>query len=230
MAFVCTLFLAGVVPAIGDSARYGAAEVQAASPKISSTKKSVKAGEQFTLKIQHAPKKAEIKWSSSDKSIATVEGNGASCKVTASKKNGGYVTVTAKVKKGKKTTSYKCNVNVQAFVITGKEANGIPPKTTITVKPGKTQTFLVKYTNYNNDYSDLDWSVTRRMDWDGKRKKLFSIKKINKNMALIKTEGNTGYGKIYIIDHNHVYGCDVYVRTPDMPKKNEAMEEFRSHY
>lgn len=74
---------------------------QAATVKISATKKSVQVGKSFTLKISGTKKK--VTWSSSEKSVATVNSKG---KVTA--KKAGKATITAKVN-GK---SYKCKVTV----------------------------------------------------------------------------------------------------------------------
>jgi len=77
-------------------------QVQAASVKISSTKKTMYKGYTYNLKITGTNQK--VKWSSSDKSKAAVNSKG---KVYA-KKNG-KVTITAKVA-GKK---YKCKVTVK---------------------------------------------------------------------------------------------------------------------
>ena len=76
--------------------------VQAAKVKISKTKKTLNVKETFKLKVKNTKKK--IKWSSSNKKVATVNSKG---KVTAKKK--GKATITAKVG-GKK---YKCKVKVE---------------------------------------------------------------------------------------------------------------------
>lgn len=76
--------------------------VEAASVKISKTKKTLYVGQTYTLKIKGTSKK--VKWSSSNTKIAKVNSKG---KVTAKKK--GTVTITAKVS-GKK---YKCKITIE---------------------------------------------------------------------------------------------------------------------
>ena len=76
--------------------------VQAASVKINKKKLTLNVKENYTLKVKGTTSK--IKWSTSNKKIATVSSKG---KVKAKKK--GKVTITAKVK-GKK---YKCKVKVE---------------------------------------------------------------------------------------------------------------------
>ncbi|KSV58156.1 Ig-like domain-containing protein [Acetivibrio ethanolgignens] len=75
---------------------------EAATVKISATKKTLTVGKSFTLKITGAKKK--VTWSTSKKSVATVSSKG---KVTA--KKAGTATITAKVD-GKK---YTCKVTVK---------------------------------------------------------------------------------------------------------------------
>ena len=76
--------------------------VQAASVKINYTKRKMYVSGVYTLKITGTNK--TVKWSSSDKNIATVSSKG---KVTAKKK--GTATITAKVGKDK----YTCKVTVK---------------------------------------------------------------------------------------------------------------------
>ena len=76
--------------------------VQAASVKINKKKLTLNVKENYTLKVKGTSSK--IKWSTSNKKIATVSSKG---KVKAKKK--GKVTITAKVK-GKK---YKCKIKVE---------------------------------------------------------------------------------------------------------------------
>ena len=73
-----------------------------AAPKISKTTATMYVGQTTTLKISGT--KTTAKWSSSNKSIATVNSKG---KVTAKKK--GNATITAKVGKKK----YTCKVTVK---------------------------------------------------------------------------------------------------------------------
>lgn len=74
--------------------------VEAASVQLNKTAVTIVKGKTYTLKVKNAKK---VKWSSSKKSVATVNSKG---KVTAKKK--GTATITAKVGKKK----YKCKVTV----------------------------------------------------------------------------------------------------------------------
>lgn len=80
------------------------AMVSAATMKLSNKKLTLVAGKTKTLKVTGT--KASVKWSSSDKSVATVSSKG---KVTAKKH--GKATITAKVGSKKLT----CKVTVKAF-------------------------------------------------------------------------------------------------------------------
>ncbi|MCR5100452.1 MAG: Ig-like domain-containing protein, partial [Butyrivibrio sp.] len=76
--------------------------------KLNKSKKTLKVGKTYTLKATVKPKKATIKdvtWSSSNKKVATVDGNG---KVTAKSK--GTATITVKTKDGKYTATCKIKV------------------------------------------------------------------------------------------------------------------------
>lgn len=92
----------GLISQIAIPEMYSSSVVQAASIKISKTKYTMNKGETYKLKIKGTIKK--VKWSSSNKKVATVNSNG---KVKAKKK--GKVTITAKVS-GKK---YKCKIKVE---------------------------------------------------------------------------------------------------------------------
>lgn len=76
--------------------------VEAASVKLNKTKYTLVKGSTYKLKISGTKKK--VKWSSSNKSVATVNSKG---KVTAKKK--GTATITAKVGNKK----YKCKITVK---------------------------------------------------------------------------------------------------------------------
>ena len=83
--------------------------------RLNKTKVSVTAHQTIKLKLKNAKAK-KVKWSSSNKKVATVSGKG---KVSALKK--GKVTITAKYK-GKK---YKCSIKVKkALSVTAKAING----------------------------------------------------------------------------------------------------------
>ena len=101
LAIIATLAVLMAMPKIVPQLQNIGA-VQAASVKISSTKKTMYKGYTYNLKVTGTNKK--VKWSSSDKSKASVNSNG---RVYA-KKNG-KVTITAKVA-GKK---YKCKVTIK---------------------------------------------------------------------------------------------------------------------
>lgn len=73
------------------------------TPKLSTTSKTLTKGKAFTLKVKNAGK-AKVKWTSSNKKVATVSKVG---KVTA--KKAGKATITAKVGKKKLT----CKVTVK---------------------------------------------------------------------------------------------------------------------
>lgn len=74
-------------------------------PKLSATSKALTTGKTFTLKVKNAGK-AKVKWTSSNKKVATVSKAG---KVTA--KKAGTATITAKVGKKKLT----CKVTVKGL-------------------------------------------------------------------------------------------------------------------
>lgn len=97
----CSLLLVApvVVPVISDSYT-----VEAASVKLNTTKKTVYVGEAFTLKLSGTKKK--IKWSSTNKNVASVDSKG---RVTT--KKAGTVKIKAKV--GNKT--YSCKVTVKNY-------------------------------------------------------------------------------------------------------------------
>ena len=108
IAFAIILFsgivVPNVIPTFGDTI-----SVQAASVRISSTKKTLYEKKTCTLKVTGTKKK--VTWSSSKKSVATVSSKG---KVTAKKK--GTATITAKVGSKK----YKCKITVKSAEINKK--------------------------------------------------------------------------------------------------------------
>ena len=118
LSFVLALCLLTAFPLASDLStkiplNIGVIEVQATSKvKLNKTKIVLIKGQTYTLKVQNTKKK--VKWSSSKKSIATVNSQG---KVTAKEK--GTATISAKV--GSKT--YKCKVTVETPSISKTKAS-----------------------------------------------------------------------------------------------------------
>lgn len=100
-ALVLALALSMTTPSIGNVAQV--ATVQAATKvQLSATKKTIKTGQSFTLKVKGTSKK--VSWSSSKKTVAAVTSAG---KVTG--KGVGTAVITAKVSSKK----YTCKVTVK---------------------------------------------------------------------------------------------------------------------
>ncbi len=102
IAWLTATLLATGLLALSPSNAYAAAKK---APKLSATSKTVLKGKTFTLKVKNAGK-AKVKWTSSNKKVATVSKTG---KVTA--KKAGKATITAKVGKKKLT----CKVTVKGL-------------------------------------------------------------------------------------------------------------------
>ena len=98
--------------------------VNAAKNKLSKTKITLTQGKKYRLKVKGTKKK--VKWSSTKKSVATVNKKGV---VTAKKKGTAYI----KAKVGKKT--YKCKVTVKSKKAPEKPAP--TPSTTPVVPPSE---------------------------------------------------------------------------------------------
>ena len=113
--------------------------VEAASVKISKTKYTMSKGETYTLKVNGTKKK--VKWSTSNKKVATVNSKG---KVTAKKK--GTATITAKVGSKK----YKCKITVETPSIS---------KSKISLEKGNTYTLKVKNTKRTIKWSSSNKSI-----------------------------------------------------------------------
>lgn len=108
ITFVVILFVGIIIPNIIPTFQ-NTISVQAASVKISATKKTLYEKKTCTLKIKGTKKK--VKWSSSKKTVATVSKKG---KVTA--KKAGVATITAKVGSKK----YRCRITVKKAEINKK--------------------------------------------------------------------------------------------------------------
>lgn len=133
--------------------------VSAAKPKLSRTSADVPIGYSVTVKVKDA---SNVKWSSSDESVAAVKAEGTSAKITGKKT--GTATVSAKVG----NTTLKCAVTVKkSFITTSPEK--------VTVSKGKSKTVTIKVSgskdiavsNSNKDVCSTSWGK-----WDGNSIKL----------------------------------------------------------
>lgn len=171
-AAICTvLIIAVVIPLTAVNAF-------AAKPKISRTTADVPIGYSVTVKVTGA---SNVKWSSSDESIAAVTADGASAKIVGKKT--GSATVSAKVG----STTLKCRVTVKKSFIT-------PNAEKITVTKGKSKTVTIKVTGSKEiALSNSDKSVcsTSWGKWDGNTIKL-TVKAKSAGNAVI-----TVYAKQY---------------------------------
>ena len=105
LAIILTLFLSiTLIPTTGVSA--------AQKAKLNKTKATIYVGKTITLKLKN--NKDKVKWSSSNKKVATVSSKG---KVKG--KKAGKITITAKVGKKK----YKCRITVKKKVIQSNNNN-----------------------------------------------------------------------------------------------------------
>lgn len=116
---------------------------------LSKTSVSLKKGTKYTLKLRNATA-SKVKWSSSNKSVATVSKNGV---VTA--KKAGKATVTAKYGSKK----YKCNVTVKAPSALSVSSKNVTVKGTAAV--------TIKFTKNGS----VDWNVSdptiASCEWEG---------------------------------------------------------------
>ena len=153
VAIIIALNIVVVTPMVMAQQGYA---VQAASVKINYTKRKMYVGGVYKLKITGTNK--TVKWSSSNKSIATVSSKG---KVTAKKK--GNCTITAKVGNDK----YTCKVTVKNLPKESNKTKGViyltfddGPSSTITPKvldilkkeKIKATFFILNYSKSNEKY------------------------------------------------------------------------------
>ena len=166
----------GLISQIAIPEMFSSSVVQAASVKISKTKYTMNKGETFKLKIKGTNKK--VKWSSSNKIIATVNSNG---KVKAKKK--GTVTITAKVS-GKK---YKCKINVEEPKISTKQE---------TINVGDTFKLKIKGTSQTITWSSSNKNIAK-VNKNGK------VTAKNAGIATITAQvGSTKYKCKVIVENN----------------------------
>lgn len=157
-----------------------AVNASAAKPKISKTSVNVPIDYSVTVKVTGA---SNVKWSSSDESVAAVTADGASAKITGKKT--GSATISAKVG----STTLKCAVTVKKSFIT-------PSAESVTVSKGKSKTITLKVSgskdiaisNSSKDVCSASWGK-----WDGNSIKLTVKGKAN-GSAVIKVYAK-GYAK-----------------------------------
>ena len=87
--------------------------VEAASMKLSSTKVTIVKGKQKKLSVKNLPSTSTVKWSTSDKKVATVSSKGT---VTAKKAGKATITATITAKSGKQS-KLTCKVTVKAATV-----------------------------------------------------------------------------------------------------------------
>ncbi|MBD5141899.1 MAG: hypothetical protein HDT25_10910 [Ruminococcus sp.] len=163
---ICTiLMIAVIVPS-------AAVKASAADLQISKTSANVPIGYSVTVKVTGS---SNVKWSSSDDSVAAVKADGASAKITGKKT--GTATISAKVG----STTLKCAVTVKKSFIT-------PSAEKVTVSKGKSKTITLKVSgskeiavsNSNKDVCSASFGK-----WDGNTIKL-TIKGKANGSATIK--------------------------------------------
>lgn len=149
-----------------------AADVSAAKLKLSRTSADIPIGYSVTVKVKGA---SNVKWSSSDESVAAVKADGVSAKITGKKT--GTATVSAKVG----NTTLKCAVTVKKSFIT-------PSAEKVTVSKGKSKTITLKVIGSKDiavSSSDKDVCSASWGKWDGNTIKL-TIKGKANGRAVIK--------------------------------------------
>ncbi len=121
--------------------------------KLNYTKLTLGKGGKFTLtaKVTGAKKKTTIKWSSSDKKVATVNKKG---EITAKAK--GKCTITAKTSDGKVKAT--CTLTIKKDPIKVKKAT--VNKKSISLKKGKTFALKAGFTPYNATISSITYSTS----------------------------------------------------------------------
>lgn len=159
------------------------AEAATAKPKLSASKKTIYVGGTLNLTLKNVTK--GVKWSTSNKKVATVKANGTSVVVTG--KKAGKATITATYKKKK----YKCVVTVKA-----KPVSISAKKKTLTV--GDTFDLTLK-----NGGSGAKWSTSK--------KSVATIKKVSNTKYTI-TAKKAGTANIKVKYKGKTYTCKVTVK------------------
>ena len=194
--------------------------VSAAKVKINATKKSIYVGDTFKLKLKNATA-SKVKWSSSDKQLATVSTKG---KVTG--KKGGTATITATYK-GK---SYTCVVKIKPIkdikgtVLYDKNNIRITVENLDTVNEWGYTYYALKLLIENNTQKDITFFSQFATVND------FSFR-TNSSIELIS--GTKGYMNVGILKDEadycgikHIMTFDFDIQAFDSNYKTVLMEEF----
>lgn len=174
IAFLTVVMITTVVPGF-DNEYSVINEVEAKTKiKLNKTKLTLVKGKSYTLKVIGNKKK--IKWSTSNKKIATVNSKG---KVTAKKK--GIVTITAKIGSKK----YKCKITVKNPIKLNK--------TKVTLNKGKTYTLKVTGTK-----KKVTWSSSNKKVATVNSKGKVTAKKKGTVTIIAKADGLTVKSKVTV--------------------------------
>ena len=178
--------------------------VSAAKIKLNKTKLTLTQGKKYRLKIKGTKK--EVKWSSTKKSVATVNKKGV---VTAKKKGTAYI----KAKVGKKT--YKCKVTVKS------KKTPAEPTATPTAAPAKTPVLSATSLNMRKgEYYQLSVQDPKHLPvWTSS----------NKNIAEVDSQGkvhaiNVGTTEIKV-DAGIVLTCTVTVTMETKPQTEPVLSK-----
>ena len=193
--------------------------VSAAKIKLNKTKLTLTQGKKYRLKVKGTKKK--VKWSSTKKSVATVNKKGV---VTAKKKGTAYI----KAKVGKKT--YKCKVTVKSKKAPAKPAPTTPsapvnppaePTATPTAAPAKTPVLSATSLNMRKgEYYQLSVQDPKHLPvWTSS----------NKNIAEVDSQGkvhaiNVGTTEIKV-DAGIVLTCTVTVTMETKPQTEPVLSK-----
>ena len=193
--------------------------VSAAKIKLNKTKLTLTQGKKYRLKIKGTKKK--VKWSSTKKSVATVNKKGV---VTAKKKGTAYI----KAKVGKKT--YKCKVTVKSKKAPAKPAPTTPsapvnppaePTATPTTAPAKTPVLsATSLSMRKGEYYQLSVQDPKHLPvWTSS----------NKNIAEVDSQGkvhaiNVGTTEIKV-DAGIVLTCTVTVTMETKPQTEPVLSK-----
>ena len=171
------------------------APIKATAVKVSPTKATMTKGETLALRSKVTPTNTTnktLKWTTSDKTVATVDQNGV---VTAKKKGTAVITATTTDGSKKKAT---CNITVK----NPEKVKKITfEKDKVTIKKGKTATLKVTITPENAVNKELKWTSADK-----------SIVTVNKNGKIKGIKKGTTYIKVQTTDGTVKAKCKVTVK------------------